>query len=95
MLSKLSKLGRRKSDLVKAYRKLFASPEGQLVLGDLMKEGYMLKPTHDPKSLEAGHKNEGKRELVLHVLHKLQTDPVKLMQQIREYKQQEEKYELD
>jgi hypothetical protein len=95
VVNPFTKLGRKQSDLVKAYRTVFNTPEGQLVLYNLMNEGYMLKPTHDPKSSEGGLKNEGKRELVLHILHKIKTDPVQLLEKIRKGKQMEDKYELD
>jgi hypothetical protein len=53
--------------LCEAYERLFTSPDGQLVMGDLERRGYMLETTH---SAEPGRTefNEGRRSLVLHIM---------------------------
>ena len=89
------KFGRKKLDLVKNYRYVFNTPEGKAVLSDLMNQGFVLKPTHDPKSSEAGLKNEGKRELVLYIMAQLNVDPVQLLEKIKRAKQEDSRYELD
>ena len=54
--------------LVQNYIKVFETDEGRKVLKDLMEHSYLLQPTFDPHESMAG-RNEGKRELMLYILH--------------------------
>lgn len=57
-------------ELHRAYKRLFASADGQAVMDDLEKRGSFLRSTF---STDTGRTqfNEGRRSLVLHVKHML------------------------
>lgn len=66
------------------YKKVFGSVAGKRVLWDIMQEGHMLAPTPHPEDQHAMFINEGKRNLVLYILHILKVDVQKLKKQIDE-----------
>jgi len=78
-------------DLVNAYKTAFATDEGQIVLWDLMKNSNMLCK-HYSGDVNTMLLNEGKRELVLSILAKINTDPVDLLKRIQEGYNREERY---
>ena len=63
------------------YRETFATDQGKRVLWDMMKQ-FMMTRSFVPGDSYATHFNEGQREVLLHILNKLKTDPKKLLQQI-------------
>lgn len=71
------------ADTLLAYRRLFDSPEGKVVLYDLMKSCHVLQTVHtsgDP--YETAYK-EGERSVVLRILRTLRTNPeaiIKMME---------------
>lgn len=67
-------------DLHRDYKTIFSSVAGKRVLYDLMDRGYILKPTaNDTKGNPIFiNMNEGKRELILHILSVLKYNPKKL-----------------
>ena len=75
--------------LLKDYGSVFDTPEGEIVLYDLMKQGCVLRPTHVPGDKSASDKNEGKRELVLYIMYMLNVDPQKFLEQVRRHKQED------
>jgi hypothetical protein len=62
------KVVQKQLNLITKYKELFNSKDGQKVLEDLMKQSFMLRPTHDSDKSKAD-RNEGKRELCLYILH--------------------------
>lgn len=71
--------------LIQDYIKVFETDEGRKVLKDLMDQSYLLKPTAAPTEMLAS-RNEGKRELMLHILHNLSFDVQSLLDLIDESK---------
>lgn len=54
-----------------AYRFVFASSEGQIVLADLAREGCLLETTATDGATNTTHLNEGRRMMVVHILQRL------------------------
>jgi hypothetical protein len=85
----------KKISLIQDYIAVFSSDEGQNVLKDLMEKGSLLKPTYadnDRLSLL----NEGRRELLLYVLHNLSYDVssiLELMDESQNEKREKKNYE--
>lgn len=71
---------RKQGDLVVAYQKVFATPEGDLILKDLMKIGYVDRTTFAPDSQYETAFREGQRALVLRLIQIINTDPDYLAQ---------------
>ena len=82
----------RKVDIINSYKRVFDSEDGNTVLNDLMKKGYILRPTHAGDDIAASNKNEGKRELVLYIMTKLNMDADKLKTQIERSKDEDLSY---
>jgi hypothetical protein len=83
---------RRYAQLLSAYRSVFDSPEGKLVLMDLMREAGVLspsfaEPTHMGDgvavALRAAHK-EGRRSLFLYILGRRETPVEEVFTQMEE-----------
>lgn len=65
---------------VKAYQKVFGTPHGKKVLGDLMRvHGVM---TSHPADSQAMALKEGERLVVLRILQIIQTNPAKFLERI-------------
>lgn len=60
-------------ELVRIYKTVFTSPEGQLVLEDLRMRGFYYAPTYDPIAHGMGV-NEGMRTLILHIENQVHRD---------------------
>ena len=84
---------KKQKEKVTDYRSVFRTEEGQRVLYDLMKQGHVIKPTYVIENQQESNLNEGKRELVLYILHVLETDPVKLINSIKQGKINDSRYE--
>ena len=54
-----------------AYSAVFATPEGEIVLQDLLREGGLLASSVVEGDAYATHRKEGRRELALHIVHRL------------------------
>jgi len=63
------KIERFKVSLANDYGDTFSTPHGQRVLNDILSRGYFFNTTFTGNS--ATFRNEGKRELVLHILNAL------------------------
>lgn len=61
---------RKKKEMLEAYRKVFLSPEGKIVLKDLMKSTYFYNTTQDADPTIMAFQ-EGQRALVLRLLNTL------------------------
>ena len=58
----------------------------------MLKLEYILRPTHAGDDIAASNKNEGKRELVLYIMTKLNMDADKLKTQIERSKDEDLSY---
>ncbi len=54
-----------------AYQRLFETPEGQIVLRDLLRAGGILSVSHVAGAPDDSAFNDGRRSLALHVLDRL------------------------
>lgn len=68
MIEALKQMIYDRSRVKAAYRRVFESPEGQLVLRHLMKEGFVFKSTFVAGDMHQTALNEGSRRVVLSIL---------------------------
>lgn len=54
-----------------AYQQVFGSPEGQIVLQDLLREAGLLSSSVTPGDAYDTHRKEGRREIGLHLISML------------------------
>lgn len=79
-------------ELIKAYKRLFATDDGKEVLQDLKINGYFYHGTgvdddhHSPIA-------EGKRRLMLHIYNHIETDLDKLQEKLKKKKEEDDLYE--
>ena len=73
-------------DLLKAYQQTFNSPQGRMVLQDMMINHFVLTSAFDPDPYILAER-EGERNTVLRILTYLDVDPSKLLEQIEERRQ--------
>lgn len=76
---------KRKAALIQKYIRVFESDDGREVLKDLMSNSHLLTPTADEKD-SMSFRNEGKRELMLYILHNLSYDVQSIIELIGETK---------
>lgn len=70
---------REKREMLEAYRKVFTSHEGKLVLKDLMKSSGFYESTYNPDHSVMAF-DEGQRALVLRIIHTLNLTPAQVEQ---------------
>ena len=75
---------RRRARLGRAYHAVFGSPEGKLVLADLLGAAGMLETSHMPGDSCGTAFQEGRRSLGLHVLDHLRWTETELLRLARE-----------
>ena len=78
-------------ETILAYKRVFDSPDGKIVLKDLMKSCHMLSSTFDKDPYET-HFNEGARSVLLRILRTIDMDMETLTTYL-ESLEQEEHYE--
>lgn len=88
----LSKKDQKIINTVVDYKEVFSTEAGQRVLNDLLDEGYMLRPSFSDIRGVTEY-NEGRRSLVLYILHKLETDPKKLLDLINKSNEESDNFE--
>ncbi len=88
-MSDVKKVERKSLALIKAYKNVFESHEGQLVLKDLMKAHHMLAPSFKGDAVKAVF-SEGERNVVLRILTILKTDVGQLLERINANARDEE-----
>jgi hypothetical protein len=84
--------GQRHAGLISAYQAVFSSPEGRMVLEDLMHQsGFLAAAYSDPAAAMDGaavalrHSfHQGRRSLFLHILHRRGTPVSEIMRMIEE-----------
>jgi len=89
----IKKLFRSKYELVSAYHALFDAkdPQSRLVVYDLMKFTNMLGPTYSSgDSAESMAFEEGKRAVMLYILHQTQINPAELYDRLMDAGREEE-----
>lgn len=79
---------REPDQVVRAYREVFNSEAGKVVIEDMMKTFYTLSSTFDPNPIEMAYK-EGERSVVIRILKTINTDPFELKQRLEEARRQE------
>ena len=62
------------------YKEVFNSEAGQEVLHDIMRHNYVFNTTQSSDALEMSF-NEGRRAVVLAIMHNLQKSPNELMEE--------------
>lgn len=65
----------KQKDLIIAYKELFDTPQGKVVLKDLLGIGRINQPSYVMQDPHATAFNEGSRRVVLYILEKLNADP--------------------
>ena len=69
--------------IVKAYRNVFMSPEGEKVLQDLMKVHHVKSSSFDPNPQVAAFK-EGERNVILRILTRMNLDISEIQKRLEE-----------
>lgn len=82
----------KKASTISVYKKVFSTVQGQRVLYDLMNECNMMRPTAVKGDGRQSVLNEGKREAVLYILTKLNTDEKQLYDMIKKGEQDARTY---
>ncbi len=67
-----------------AYHRIFSSPDGKIVLHDMMNNHYVLSTTHVNNDPISSAHNEGERNAVIRILAILKTTPAKMRQMMEE-----------
>jgi len=62
------------------YKEVFNSEAGKEVLHDIMRHNYIFNSTHSSDPMEMTF-NEGRRAVVLAIMHNLQISPTELMEE--------------
>ena len=66
-----------RAEKIRAYKRVFESDDGKLVLKDLIASCHILTSTMDPNPNEVMF-NEGARSVVLRIMRTLKVDPAEL-----------------
>lgn len=66
-----------RAERIRAYKRVFESEDGKVVLQDLMKSCHIFTSTMDANPTEHAYK-EGERSVVLRIMRTLNIDPSKL-----------------
>lgn len=75
---------RKKLEVIEAYQAVFRSPNGEIVLKDLMKIHHVLSNTFNGDANQTIFK-EGERNVVLRILSLLNMDAANLLERIEQY----------
>jgi hypothetical protein len=83
-MRKLSDLFKRRDQLAEAYRAVFETPQGEIVLAHLAKTCHILEPSAVAGDPHMTYLHEGERRVVLSIMKMLGTDFSKLQQMMEE-----------
>lgn len=72
-------VARRHRFMAETYKRVFESEDGQIVLGDLARFGYMYSTTDVPGDSHASALAEGSRQVVLHIQRYCELDVAALI----------------
>jgi len=67
----------KRKEIILAYRRLFNTEDGKLVLNDMCKMCHFNASTFDPDPYQSAN-NEGKREVILRIMRTVESDPREL-----------------
>lgn len=76
-------------EILKSYKRLFDTEDGETVLNDIMTNSGFLNPIHVVGDPYSSANNEGKRELFLYILQKVTADPSDILNRISRIKEQQ------
>ena len=95
VLDKAAELrGQKAIDIVRAYKNVFESADGKIVLYDLMQSCSYLKPTYI-QGIQSIQINEGRRSVILDILDVMNRSEADLVKFINNsLKREQEEYEL-
>lgn len=79
----LSEKLEKSAKLNEAYKKVFDSKDGELVLTDLCKKGFILDTTYVPNNAHETSHREGMRRLILSILRFLNKRPEDILQMLK------------
>ena len=75
------KRAREKASTIRAYRDIFASEQGKLILKDLIQECHVASPIISDTDRET-FLNEGKRNVFLYIMNRTTLDPDEIFKRI-------------
>lgn len=81
---KWNELFQRRRQLSDAYKRVFDTPDGQLILRHWIRTGYVLDPTYCPGDPHETAHREGTRRFVLSVLREVNINDAQLLKMIEE-----------
>jgi len=76
--------------MVRLYKETFGTQNGKKVLFDLVKRSGFFAPAHVEGDPYSTHYNDGRRQVALYILKKLETDIDKLLALIKEGEKHEQ-----
>ena len=79
-------------ETILAYKRVFGSPDGKLVLNDLMRSCHVMNSTFDRDANEMLF-NEGARSVVLRILKTIETDMDNVKEMITKLEEHEKEQE--
>lgn len=79
VLEEQAALQQQRRALALAYRRAFATPDGQEVLADILRRGQVMQTTFDVDARVSAY-NEGRRRMALEIIEMLNADPAQLNQ---------------
>jgi len=85
------KLAQRTADVIRAYQTVFTSADGQLVLYDILSQGFVFAPTASASSHECAVA-EGRRGMALMIMNMTNKDVKTITNQFIGQKDNEAKY---
>ena len=89
----LAKQTQKTLDVIRAYKTVFNSSEGKIVLYDMMKVCGFRKSILHPEPVIMGH-NEGKRSVIIDIIEVLEKDEKTILDFFRDAATREEEYEI-
>ena len=87
---------RKNMDMVKLFKRVFETEDGQEVLHYLSKEANFLQPTWDPRAglnPNSMYIEEGKRILFLFIVTQMERKPEQMLENYRRQREKEKRYE--
>lgn len=81
---------KKKISIIAAYKEVFSSHLGKIVLLDLMKSHYVNGTTFDPDNTNLTILREGERNVVLRILNRMKVDVKELYKNLDELEKQEQ-----
>jgi len=96
MTTQKTKTVKKATDLVKTFKRVFETEDGQEILHHLSRQANFLQPTWDPRQGVSPNQifiEEGKRSLFLYIVTMLEKKPQQMLENYRRQTQKEKQYE--